>query len=90
MCLDFTSKDLWGCLWDKQQSLGLSHEQCLGYSPSGPRVPTTLPSERPHLFCELDDQRQLVVLDEVQQLLLGDLTLKVVAAFIKLWTERRL
>lgn len=40
-----------------------------------------------HLFSELDDQRQLVVLDEVQQLLLGDLTLEVVAAFIKLWTE---
>ena len=31
---------------------------------------------------------QLVVLDEVQKLLLGDLPLKVVPAFVKLWTEK--
>lgn len=70
--------------------MGLSHEQSSDYSLSGPRVPTTMPSERPHLFSKLDDQRQLVVLNEVQQLLLGDLALKVVAAFIKLQTEKGL
>jgi hypothetical protein len=40
--------------------------------------------QEPHLLCELDDKRQLVVLDEVQQLLFCDLSLKVVPAFIKL------
>lgn len=43
--------------------------------------------QEPHLLGELDDQRQLVVLDEVQQLLLGDLPLEVVPAFVELWTE---
>lgn len=43
-----------------------------------------------HLLSELDDQRQLVVLDEIQQLLFGDLPIKVIPAFVKLWTERAL
>lgn len=33
--LDFTSKNLWGCLWDKQQLLGLSHELFSDHSPRG-------------------------------------------------------
>lgn len=40
------------------------------------------------LLRELDDQRQLVVLDEVQQFLFGDVPLKVVAAFVELWMQR--
>lgn len=53
----------------------------------GPGAPHAGPAE-PYLLGELDDQRQLVVLDEGQQLLFGDLPLKVVPAFVKLGTER--
>lgn len=53
-----------------------------------PHSQGTGPTREPHLLCELDDQWQLVVLDEVQQLLLADFSLEVVAAFVKLWMQR--
>lgn len=59
VCLDLTSKNLRSCLWNRKQYCIclLLYTQCPSppHSTSGP----------PHLFSELDDQRQLIVLDEV-------------------------
>lgn len=55
---------------------------------SGPSPPGARSATETHLLGELNDQGQLVVLDEVQKLFFGDLPLKVVPAFVKLWTEK--
>lgn len=55
--------------------------------PGPPATCGTGPRE-PYLLGELDDQWELVVLDEAQQLLFGDLPLEVIPAFVELRAER--
>lgn len=41
-------------------------------------------SPGPYLLCELDDQRQLVGLDESQEVFFGQLSIEGIAPFVKL------
>lgn len=87
MCVLISPPKIFGAVCHKQLPAS-ARAQCRQGSLVGSRdAPTRTARQAPHLLGELDDQWQLVVLDEVQQLLLGDLPLEVVPAFVELWEE---